>query len=185
MEFICSFVNRCFHSCHSWDLGPGREFLVGVCHPVLQTLTLFQTRQFHFSHPFFRPDLLNPSSFSDQKINIMSRLLRIIMEMRAQTKNFFKCTEFSYFQFFLSHLKLKGSICPYALVVPSKTILDSRPKWVESLYPFSDQKGPKTISFEAAHTYTAYIRECPPRTSDSAFVLSFSRLGTYRYPVIC
>ena len=22
MEFICSFVNRCFHSCHSWNPGP-------------------------------------------------------------------------------------------------------------------------------------------------------------------
>ena len=28
------------------------EFLVGVCRPVLQTLTLFQTKKSHFSHPF-------------------------------------------------------------------------------------------------------------------------------------
>ena len=82
MEFICSFVNRCFHSCYSWNPGPGggrgggggggswylwEFFLVGICRPVLQTLTLIQTRQSHFSHSFFRPDLLNPSSFSDMK----------------------------------------------------------------------------------------------------------------------
>ena len=31
----------------------------------------------------------------------------------------------------------------------------------QSLYPFSDQKDPKTISFGAAHTYMAYIRQYP------------------------
>ena len=29
-------------------------------------------------------------------------------------------------------------------------------------HPFLDQKGAKTIPDVAAHTYTAYIRECPP-----------------------
>ena len=33
---------------HSW------EFLVGVCHPVLQILTIFQTK---YSRLIFRPDL--------------------------------------------------------------------------------------------------------------------------------
>ena len=28
------------------------EFLVGVCRPVLQILTLFQTKKCHFQHPF-------------------------------------------------------------------------------------------------------------------------------------
>ena len=28
------------------------EFLVGVCHPVFQILTLFQTKKCHFPHPF-------------------------------------------------------------------------------------------------------------------------------------
>ena len=28
------------------------EFLVGVCRPVLQILTLFQTKKWHFPHPF-------------------------------------------------------------------------------------------------------------------------------------
>ena len=28
------------------------EFLVGVCRPVLQILTLFQTKKCHFPHPF-------------------------------------------------------------------------------------------------------------------------------------
>ena len=37
------------------------EFLVGVCHPVLQILTLFQTKKCHF-----------PYSFSDQTSKILN-----------------------------------------------------------------------------------------------------------------
>ena len=36
----------------------------------------------------------------------------------------------------------------------------------QNLYPISDQKGYKTISFRAAHTYIAYIREYPPGNFD-------------------
>ena len=32
--------------------GHSSEFLVGVCRPVLQILTQFQTKIFHFPHPF-------------------------------------------------------------------------------------------------------------------------------------
>ena len=28
------------------------EFLVGVCHPVLQIQTLFQIKKYNFAHPF-------------------------------------------------------------------------------------------------------------------------------------
>ena len=33
------------------------EFLVGMCRPVLQILTLFQTKKILFSTPLLRPDL--------------------------------------------------------------------------------------------------------------------------------
>ena len=32
----------------------------------------------------------------------------------------------------------------------------------QSLYPFLDQNGARTLPFGAAHTYKAYIREYPP-----------------------
>ena len=32
----------------------------------------------------------------------------------------------------------------------------------QSRYPFSEQNGPKTLPFGAAHTYMAYTREYPP-----------------------
>ena len=35
-----------------WPGGEGSwEFMVGVCHPVLRILTLFQTKKFHYLHP--------------------------------------------------------------------------------------------------------------------------------------
>ena len=39
------------------------EFFVGVCRPVLQILTLFQTKNMSFYRPVFRPDLQNPYLF--------------------------------------------------------------------------------------------------------------------------
>ena len=32
--------------------GYSKKFLMGVCRTVLQIVTLFQTKTFHFSHPF-------------------------------------------------------------------------------------------------------------------------------------
>lgn len=32
--------------------GYSRESLMGVCRPILQILTLFQTKKYHFLHPF-------------------------------------------------------------------------------------------------------------------------------------
>ena len=80
------------------------------------------------------------------------------LKKRMQTKKFLQMHfEFAYFSFFLIHLELRWQIRPYAPVVPSKTIPYCRNGW--SVYPFSDQKGPKTILFRMAHIYMAYIRE--------------------------
>ena len=64
------------------------KFLMGVCRPVLQILTLFQTKKCHFLHPI-----------SDQTSKIRNRFqiwplgrnYVIITQIRAQTKNFCKC----------------------------------------------------------------------------------------------
>ena len=36
----------------SWPGGYSSEFVVGVCRPILQILTLFQTKTCHFPYPF-------------------------------------------------------------------------------------------------------------------------------------
>ena len=72
------------------------EFLMGVCHPVLQILTLFQTKKCHFSHPF--SDLaskIHPcfqtwrwsqnATYTFTSTEIMSSLLRL----ERQQKYFF------------------------------------------------------------------------------------------------
>ena len=68
----CNFLNLFYWLCickekinigHFWDIkglinwgacrgGYSWEFLVGVCYPVLQILTLFQTKKCNFPHPF-------------------------------------------------------------------------------------------------------------------------------------
>ena len=53
------------------------EFLVGVCHPVLQILTPFQTKQCHFPHRFQTWPL--------------GRNYVIVAYIIAQRTNFFKC----------------------------------------------------------------------------------------------
>ena len=48
-------VIRCYLQGIGTTASPGgfsREFLVGVCRPVLQKLTLFQTKKWYFPHPF-------------------------------------------------------------------------------------------------------------------------------------
>ena len=122
------------------------KFLVGVCCPLLQILTLFQTKKCHFPHPF-----------SDQTSKIHTRFQTwhsgrnyvIITYIRAQTKNSSNALrsdfEFAYFYF-----------RSYSFGIQTiTTFLHSRSR--QSIYPFSDQKGPKPLPFGTAHTYMAYI----------------------------
>ena len=59
-------------------------------------------------------------------------------------------------------MEMKRELRSYAPVVPTKTIPGLQSKMGQSLYPFSDQKGPKALPFGVAHTYMANIREYPP-----------------------
>ena len=62
------FGEPCMYCTNPWGGGGySLEFLVGVCHLVLQILTLFQTKKCHFFTPVFRPGLKE----------IMSPLLRL------------------------------------------------------------------------------------------------------------
>ena len=80
-----SINNVYFPGAYSW------EFLVGVCRPVLQILTLFQTKKCNFPHPF-----------SDQALRqkYCYELLRLELKQIKSISN-------SYFSFFLAHLALK------------------------------------------------------------------------------
>ena len=90
-----SFTNEVFFSL------PGRyfcEFLVVVCRPVLQILTLFETKKCHFSHLF--------SDLASKKL--CPSLLLTAVDQHTNKKLFLKIHfEFAYFSFFLIHLELK------------------------------------------------------------------------------
>ena len=58
------------------------EFLVRVCHPVLQILTLFQTKKCHFPQPFSDLEVVTKLNITcSHKTKIMSSLLRFILKI--------------------------------------------------------------------------------------------------------
>ena len=79
----------------------------------------------------------------------MSSLLRLAQQQKRFLKIHFGLV---YFSFFLTHLELKQQMRSYTPVVPFKTIPDSDQN-EQSLYPFSDENGARTLPFGAAHTY--------------------------------
>ena len=108
--------------------------------------TRFQTRPLKPIH-VFRPGL---------KAEIMLSLLRLERKQKNYS-NVFRIRIFLLLSYSFGIETLNAFI--YS-VVPSKTISGSRPK-VQSVYPFSDQNGAKTLPDGAAHTYMASIREYP------------------------
>ena len=71
---------------------------------------------------------------------------------------------FAYFPFVLIHLEYET----INTFIRSRSSLENhirfQTKMGQSVYTFSDQKGPKTIPFRTAYTYMAYIRD--PRPPD-------------------
>ena len=129
----------------------------------------------------------NPDPIPDQKTVIFHTLFQTsplfinitCTQIRTPTKRFLKIHfEFAYNSFFLIHLELKRQILSYTPVIPSKTILDSRQKWI-NLYPSSSRNGAKTIPYEGGiYLYVLYRGE-PPSTKLS--YLSYLRCsGLFR-----
>ena len=78
--------------------------------------------------------------------------------------------------FFLIHLELKQQIRSCTLVFPRIPYPNSDLNR-QSVYPSSDQNGAKTISFRAAITYKAIIREYPPPLPSCGLYQLFCSLG--------
>ena len=52
ISFSSNKFQRDLSGCTGWGGEYSWIFLVRVCHTVLQIVTLFETKKFHFSHPF-------------------------------------------------------------------------------------------------------------------------------------
>ena len=141
-------------------VGYSSHSVVGMCCPVLQILTLFQTKTCHFRYPF--SDLT--------KIYLQRpKLCHHRLVVRTPT------TPLIYFVFFL--------FLSYSFGVEKDKYVYTR-SWFpwkpypisdhngQNLYPFSDQNGLKTIPFGAAHTdlYSWYRVVTPPPPSRGASV---------------
>ena len=126
------------------------KFLVGVCRPVLQILTLLRNKKSHLSH-----------TFSDLASKKSSSLLRLEQQPKEIYSNPRRIRIFLFLSYSFgietinTFIHSRGSL---EIMTP-----DSRLKW-QSLYfyPFSDQNASKTIPSGVANTCMAYIREYPP-----------------------
>ena len=100
------------------------EFLVGVCRPVLQILTRFQTKKCDFLH-----------SFSDQTSKIVSDLAfrqklcyHYLIRLGRKHKNYSNLFGIRIFLFLSYSFGIETVKCSYTPVAPSKTQPDSRSK---------------------------------------------------------
>ena len=183
MEFICSFVNIYFHSCHSWDSGP-----VGTPgNSWWKCAVLFSK-----SWPYFRPEnFIFHTRLSDQtsKIhthfqtrNIMSWLLRFERKQKISSNAFWIILMFLVlsYSFGIDRINIQFHTLPWFPRKPNPI-----PDQNGQSPPIFRPKRPKNPTLWGGTYLYGLCKRIPPRTSDSAIVLSFSRLGTYRYPVIC
>ena len=135
------------------------DFLEEVYRPVLQILTLFQTKKMSFFTPVFRPDLQNPYPLLDLA---SKKLCHHYLDWNTKTNDFLirtflflsysfgieKINTFKHSRCNLeNHTRFQTKICKVYVIVPV-----FRPK---------QSKNP-ILFFRAAHTYRAYIREYPP-----------------------
>ena len=94
-----------------------------------------------------------------------------LLRLECQQRDFLKSISNSHI--FLSFLLIwKRSCAPVFLRIPYPNSDLNR----QSLYPISDQNGAKTVSFGAAITYKAIIREYPPPPPGGLYQL-FCSLG--------
>ena len=131
-----------------------------MCRPVFQILTRFQTKNCNF-HARFQTRPLKSIPFSD--LAFRQKLCYHYLNYSANKKNSsnpFRTRIFLFLSYLLGNETINTFI--HSRSSP-KTIPDSRPKWAKCIRPVSVQNGAKTLPDGAAHTYMAYLRECPPR----------------------
>ena len=140
------------------------EFLVGVCRPVLQILTLFQTKKYHFPHPFSDPEVVTKRNITClHKTEIMSSSVRLKLQQKK-----------SHFEFMLHFLSYSFGI------ETTNTLINNRSSFVNDTR-FQTKTAQKPHPLGVADTYMAYIRVSPghvPIMFPHLFVsLSFDIIG--------
>ena len=129
------------------------EFLVGVCRPVLQIQTLFQTKKYHFPHPFSDPEVVTKRNITCvHKTEIMSSLVRLKLQQKK-----------SHFEFMLHFLSYSFGI------ETTNTLIHNRSSFVNHTR-FQTKTAQKPHPLGVADTFMAYIRESPPVMFQTCFL---------------
>ena len=128
------------------------EFLVGVSRPVLQILTLFQTKKYHFPHPFSDLEVVTKRNITClHKTEIMSSLVRLKLQQKKP---------------FGIHVTLFS----YSFgIETTNTLIHNRSSFVNHTR-FQTKTTQKPDPLGVADTYMAYIRESPPVMFLSCFL---------------
>ena len=124
------------------------EFLVGVCHPD----PISDQKKYHFLHPFSD---LTSKIHTHFQTSRLGRSYVIITQIRAQTKNFFKCILNSLIS--SSFLFIWNWNDKYV----HKTIPNSRLKWAKCIALFQTKKAQKPYPLGTYPHYMTYI-SVPP-----------------------
>ena len=118
------------------------EFLVGMCRQVLQILTLFQTKQCHFPHPFSDLALLE----------IMSSLLRLERK-RKNFSNAFRIRIFL-FRFYSFGIERITTFVNFCSSLENQTRFQTQMDKVHTR--FQTKKAQKPYPWGGKHLYVLY-----------------------------
>ena len=143
-----------------WTLDPGGkgyswEFLMGMCRPVLQILTQFQTQKCNFPHPF-----------SDQTSKIHTRFQTwplgrnyVIIRLECKQKNSSNPFPIRIFLFLSLSFGIETINTFIHSVVPSKTTPHSRPKWAKCIPVFTPKRHKNPTRWGRTYLHK-YIHTC-------------------------
>ena len=129
---------------------------MGVCHPVLQILTLFPTKNCHFPRPFSDlPLVTKPNITCLHKTQIMSSLLRFNLHKMISENPFRICL--LHFPSDSFGIETANTLIYNRSFFVNHTRLQTK---MGKIYTrFQTQNGAKTIPLGVPHTNMACIRE--------------------------
>ena len=129
------------------------EFLVRVCRPVLQILTLFQTKKYHFPHPFSDPEVVTKRNITClHKTEIMSSLVRLKLQQKKKP------------------FRIHVTLFTYSFgIETTNRLIHNRSSFVNHTR-FQTKTAQKPYHLGVADTYMAYIREFLPVMFQSCFL---------------
>lgn len=164
MEFICSFVNIYFHSCHSWDSGP-----VGTPGNSWWECAVLFSKPW----PYFRPEnVIFHTRLSDQTSkshthfqtrNIMSWLLRFERKQKISSNAFWIILMFLVlsYSFGIDRINIQFHTLPWFPRKPNPI-----PEWAKSI-----PKGHKNPTLRAG-TYQNGLYKAVPSPARGAVALT-------------